>query len=107
MRDDRKFWTPEEFDELKRLRASGMMWEEVDAALGRTKGNSRSKFENERSKDRVRSRVAETASRGAAPSYHQSLTAELMGDPLPGRSALDRRHAECGIRPISLAGDAR
>lgn len=30
---------------------------------------------------------------GPLPSRHPDLTAHLMGDPLPGRSALDRRAA--------------
>jgi hypothetical protein len=41
------------------------------------------------------------------PLHYTDLTAAVFRDPLPGRSALDRRQAEGGIRSISLAGGAR
>lgn len=41
------------------------------------------------------------------PLNHSNPVAALLGDPLPGRSALDRRLAEGDIRSVSLAGGAR
>lgn len=38
------------------------------------------------------------------PLFHASPIAELLGDPLPGRSALDQRGQQPDVRAISLAG---
>lgn len=92
MNVNRKVWTEEEWTELKRLRADGVAWTEIDKALGRQPKSSRSKWENEHAKERVRADRAVAASK-PAPAEHHSLTAAFCGDPLPGRSALDRKRA--------------
>lgn len=100
---DRKFWSEEEWARLQRLRAQGESWTAIDEALGRKPKSSRSKWENERAKERVRTNNAARAVR-PVPAEHQSITAAFFGDPLPGRSALDRRQAEAANRSISLGG---
>lgn len=100
---NRKVWTEREWATLKRMRAEGAAWTAIDEALGRQPKSSRSKWENERGKERVRADVAARAVR-PVPAEHQSLTAAFFGDPLPGRSALDRRQAEASSNSISLGG---
>lgn len=92
IRSDRKLWTDEEWATLQRMRADGASWAEVDKALGRPPRCSRSKWENEQGKIRVRAARAARAIQPACPE-HTSLTSQFCGDPLPGRSALDRKRA--------------
>lgn len=115
----RRPWTEEDWATLKRMHAEGKTWSEIDKALGRPPRRSRSKWENERGKERVRADRAAAATR-LAPAEHQSLTAAFCGDPLPGRSALDRKRAGVADpeyfdpkvmhqpkRPTLYTGDAR
>lgn len=100
---NRKIWTEKEWATLKRMRAEGALWTAIDEALGRQPKSSRSKWENERGKERVRADVAARAVRPVL-AEHQSLTAAFFGDPLPGRSALDRRQSVAATGSISAAG---
>ncbi len=115
----RRPWTDEDWTALQRMHAEGKSWVEIDKALGRTPRTSRSKWENERGKERIRADKAAGASK-PAPAEHQSLTAAFCGDPLPGRSALDqlraggappeyfdRRTAHLPKKPTLYTGDAR
>lgn len=115
----RRPWTEEDWIALQRLHAEGKSWAEIDKALGRPPRTSRSKWENERGKERVRADRAAAATK-LAPAEHQSLTAAFCGDPLPGRSALDRkrngatdpdyfdrRTVHVPKRPTLYTGDAR
>ncbi len=99
----RRPWTEEDWTELKRLRAAGERWAAIDKALGRGPRTSRCKWENEMAKERIRADKSAGALR-PAPAEYQSLTAAFFGDPLPGRSALDRRHAEAASRSVSVSG---
>jgi hypothetical protein len=70
----------------------------IDAALKRPEGSSSSKFHTLRPQPGVT--VPAPEPKQAAPArriYHTSLTAELCGDPLPGRSALDRKRQAEGV----------
>ncbi|WP_439399016.1 hypothetical protein ACRQ5Q_16795 [Bradyrhizobium sp. PMVTL-01] len=100
---NRKVWTEEEWATLQRMRADGVSWSAIDQALGRQPKSSRSKWENERAKERIRADKAAAASK-PPPAEHQSLTAAFFGDPLPGRSALDRRRIEVSSLSISASG---
>lgn len=92
MNADRKIWTEEEWATLRRMRDAGESWAAIDQALGRPAKCSRSKWENERAKERTRT---DKSARALRPLHaeHQSLIAAFCGDPLPGRSALDRKRA--------------
>jgi hypothetical protein len=103
MSADRKFWSEEEWAHLQRLRAQGESWSAIDEALGRKPSTSRAKWENERGKERARAK-SEARTVRPAPAEHQSLTASFFGDPLPGRSALDRRQSVAATGSISAAG---
>jgi transposase-like protein len=105
MRKIRRF-TPEEDARILRMRAEGETLAAVAAAVGRP--NAASIFERlkvlrrDPNEDRRISRhLHHTASTSIPPEViaerdrafacSQDLTAVLLGDPLPGRSALDRR----------------
>lgn len=90
MTGHRRPWTEEDWNTLKRMHAAGEPWSAIDRALGRSPRTSRSKWENERGKERVRADKAAAACK-PTPAEHRSLTAAFCGDPLPGRSALDRK----------------
>ncbi|KGT75821.1 hypothetical protein MA20_32035 [Bradyrhizobium japonicum] len=102
MNGNHRPWSEEDWTTLKRMRAEGESWTAIDKALGRAPRTSRSKWENEQGKERARADKAAGAIR-PTPAEHQSLTAAFFGDPLPGRSALDRRQAVVSNRSISLA----
>jgi hypothetical protein len=69
----------------------------IDAALNRPEGSSSSKFHTLRQPGVT---VPVVEAKQAAPKVglsHTSLTAELCGDPLPGRSALDQKRQAEGV----------
>ena len=118
MRGDRKGerWTEEENAALIAAGEKGEDWGEVGPRLQRTgdackvqfnmlkRGGSRK--EARASVQRVARQAATALAkeiRDAAP-QHRSITAEFCGDPLPGRSALDKRGQSDGVRSVSLAG---
>lgn len=90
--------------EARRLRAQGMTWKQVGAALG-IHGHTAQYWADTAYRERRRARIAENArirrddGGGGEPRNpirlpdveHETLTARLMGDPLPGMSALDRQ----------------
>ena len=70
------------------LRLLALMTVEERAEARRQRDNA-CKQSNSLSRSTVEKRLAERAARRGLS--HRSLTAELLGDPLPGRSALDQR----------------
>lgn len=89
-------WSETDVSEMKRLRAEGLCFADIDSALGKGKGAACSKWYSLRAPQRQRlscnTARQDPVSRGALVE-HVSLTAKFCGDPLPGRSALDRKRA--------------
>ena len=82
--------------ELRRL--SGLPWAQIAERLGTTPNTVRRALDPEyvermRAYERNRDRSDRRPARHAIPADTRTLTARLFGDPLPGRSALDRRAA--------------
>lgn len=96
LRNPKRFWSGADADELFRLRTvEGWTFPAIDARLGRSPGSSAQKFATGRPAPPA---VANGIERRAihAPKYvpeHTCPTAKQFGDPLPGRSALDRLRA--------------
>lgn len=89
-----QIWTDEKWQRAQALRTAGKRDDEIGAALGLTETQVGYKFNNElyaqraaRDKKRIE---AEMDKRDALLAIPQSLTAAICGDPLPGRSALDK-----------------
>lgn len=96
-------WTVAEKAELERRRDSGAAFEAIARDLGRPLPTVKAKyFDLKRYKrETVQSqpqREAEARAEAARASLlvPTSLTALVFGDPLPGRSALDKRHGGGG-----------
>ena len=100
---DRKPWTPHELIRARAMRNNGCSYAEVDRRLGRRTGSTQGKFDYVASQ---KLRDPHIAGSMRAPDYVlaerdatraaadlRDLTGELMGDPVPGRSALDRKRA--------------
>lgn len=97
-----KSWPPEETEQLLRLRDEMRLgWSEIAKRLNRSSGTCHSKYtymKNAAPKNRVAPREPANAEThrewlrrmSLSPA---SLTAALLGDPLPGYSALDKRLA--------------
>lgn len=124
-----KPWKPWSKEEVNRLFASAAannkVWDLVGVELQRSAGACKQKFNEEERRLRrpplpmrrkpgggnhtimkTATEIAAQARREIASLPPRSLTAEFCGDPLPGRSALDRRQAEAAPRSISLGGGA-
>ncbi|WP_316184700.1 hypothetical protein [Bradyrhizobium sp. SZCCHNRI1003] len=106
-------WTPHDIARLARLAEAGARWVEVAAAIGRASESCQMKWHAIATDDQKATRAAAMdAKRGGrpslpapvpkqkqavlaivAPSGPRTLTAAMFGDPLPGRSALDRKVA--------------
>ena len=88
-------WEASDVEELNRLIELGHSAREIAAAMGRNYDAVTTKicWVKARAKEAARKQAAAPlASIEWRPiSQHASTTAMLMGDPLPGRSALDRR----------------
>jgi hypothetical protein len=91
-------WTEGEITRLMRLREiEQLKWVEIDAMLFRVPGSSCGKYESLRRR-KVPFLDDETGAFEQRPWHqpkkvpvHNDLTAEFFGDPLPGRSALDKK----------------
>lgn len=98
--------SPEEqqaiLDEARRMRAAGASWMGIAAHFQISKGTIRDRLDPSASRRKDRRlwsppfeggppREDVEARRSEIPNDLRSLTARLAGDPLPGRSALDRR----------------
>lgn len=87
-----KPWTEAEIARAVQLRKSGLLIKEVAEQLGRTFDSTASKIGN--LKTLIDGKAKAPAAR---PRLYRSrsefVTASLMGDPPPGRSALDQRQA--------------
>jgi hypothetical protein len=100
-------WSQAENDELVRRADAGEPFESIGADLGRTRWACKVHYHAIKrgtaatidappvGKKATQRQEAAAAARHARESaqQHQTLTAELFGDPLPGRSALDRLRA--------------
>lgn len=84
-------WSEDDVAELKRLVALGKTTDQIATATGRTAAAVMTK------KTMLRAKAARVeppeAIKWRPIPQHTNLTAMLMGDPVPGRSALDRRSA--------------
>lgn len=113
---ERRF-TSDEIAKVMRLRGAGLKWEEVAEQLpGRSDRGCMNAFYNHKEKQQRSQPIAAGAAvparrprdaHGMGTSTHrlmvdaelrsriaeQGVTAGLLGDPLPGRSALDRKRA--------------
>lgn len=111
----RRLWTDEEIAQLLDLKdVKHLSWSGIDAMLRRGQGSSAHKYH---SLKRAQARAAVDAAPRRRPTYveHATLTAAFCGDPLPGRSALDKLRrgdvdppaSQRGVyvpAPITLAG---
>jgi hypothetical protein len=113
-----KLWSAQETERLMQLHAAGVPGDLLACHMpGRCKKQCRSKIHYEL-KQRGRPRVGRKnlGVAGARPPHevlaeahhrrglnHPTLTARLCGDPLPGRSALDRR-GTARPKTVTLAG---
>lgn len=90
-----QIWTPYKWQIAVEMKQDGCDFEQIGTALGLSFAQVQSKFSNERYSPRNADAKVEMATRlnerDSLFAKRRSLTAELLGDPLPGRSALDRR----------------
>lgn len=108
------YWSPEDHARMMTMAEAEFSWAEIGEALDRSPCACQTRYRDYkdgggfRRTERQNKVVIAAARRAAEVAIpHASLTAAFFGDPLPGRSALDRRQAEGGIRSISLAGGVR
>ena len=111
----KRLYGEKERTEIKRLRSLGLTWAQVQRATGINATTAKTLVDSEyaeqrrnrvnqlrgpnRSNHRVDSITAEEFQKIrqrqlAVPKDTRSITGVLLGDPLPGRSALDRRAAQ-------------
>lgn len=99
---------PDQVQRARELRAEGLSWSNIGARLGLHEDTMRRRidpgFKERRTGPRVRAFIraggerhvtqaeAETAL-ARVPTDTRSMSARVMGDPLPGRSALDKMRA--------------
>jgi hypothetical protein len=96
-KNPKRFWTEADVQTLIRMvTVEGQSCAEVDRALGRADGASAEKFNRLRRPEAVRSIELRAIHAPKNLPRHDSITAEFFGDPLPGRSALDRIRAGQG-----------
>ncbi|MCP1832802.1 hypothetical protein [Bradyrhizobium sp. USDA 4545] len=105
-------WTDAEHRRMLKMKAEGHKWPAIGAALGRTEYAVAARYREHASDGGISRNVRKAQSEAfiARQAIYdlppRSLTAEFFGDPLPGRSALDRRNAKPESRSISLAEHA-
>lgn len=115
----RELWTDAETERLIQLRETGRRaWKEIDRVLCRRPGDSRAKYltlladdEDARTilvgvhmrQPTVSQRALDDRARRAAL-HPATITAMLLGDPLPGHSALDKRGHQSISKPFNPAG---
>lgn len=108
-----KAWSDADHRRLCALAKEGKSWDEIAAEFpGRTASACFTRYRRGYeprgpSQRRASMDNAFQARQAVAELPPRSLTAEFFGDPLPGRSALDRRSAQPEVRTISLAGMLR
>lgn len=93
-----------DIERAKRLRASGMGYDEITATLGTTLHQVRKIFDQAYAIRNVKWKYVDADFMGAAaradaerllaevPPDTRGLTERLMGDPIPGRRAIDLKH---------------
>lgn len=109
-RHPKRTWSKADRDELVRLRTiEGRSFPEIDRALGRSDSASAQKFRSLRPEPDAAPNGIERRAIHAAKHVpeHTSLTAAQLGDPLPGRSALDRLRAGMAEPPPYLGRAVR
>lgn len=101
-------WTPEEYELAKKLRWSGLTWSQIGERLGRSEKSIRRHIGASKKEPRprkeyfFRATYRATKAREYAPlavleerefamSRELTIGQELLGEPLPGRSALERK----------------
>ena len=107
-------WTAEENAALIAAGDKGEEWGDIGVRLKRTRwackvqyhflkrGGAPEQPSNQRIQRQNATALAKEIRDTAPPA--RSLTAEIFGDPLPGRSALDKRgQGDGGVRSVSLA----
>jgi hypothetical protein len=93
-------WSAADIANLRRMReVERKTWKEIDRALNRALGSSCGKYARLRAIDRAdeiaqEKREAKAERERLRGLSHLTITAAVFGDPLPGRSALDRMHRE-------------
>jgi hypothetical protein len=93
-------WTDEDVAEVIRLReVEDLMWSEIDRRMQRPRGCSATKY------DSLRRQPPKPRPKPPQATYqaHATLTGAILGDPLPGRSALDRKRAGIVDPPVVTA----
>jgi hypothetical protein len=90
MRPGSREWTDTEVSQLEALRAKGMSYTEIAKVLGRTMWSVQSKGSNLGLTNPVSEFEAAQALVPQVDRSKMSLTALMLGDPPPGRSALDQ-----------------
>lgn len=83
-------YTNEERAYMCRLHAQGLTWKEIGKRYGISDESARCAALRRGAAGKM-NRVMEQILISQIPKDTRGLTARLMGDPLPGRSALDRR----------------
>ncbi len=90
-----QIWSPAKWQRAQDLRAKGFSDASIASDLGLTLTQIRHKFTNEAHSQRAfrekREIEAVLAQRDALLVHPRTLTALVCGDPLPGRSALDKQ----------------
>ena len=92
-----QIWTTKRWERAQELRAKGFSDASIAADLGLTRVQVYHKFNNEASSERNRrdkQAVKDTLDRrDALFATPRTLTETICGDPLPGRSALDKKNS--------------
>lgn len=89
MKPGHRLWTDDEVSRLIEMKRSGTDKRDIAAELGRTVESCANKLSSIVSLIKV----PEPMEAAEPVVRHKSFTAFVMGDPLPGRSALDQRRA--------------
>lgn len=97
MKPGHRWWTEQEVGQLHLMVGKGLEVDQICEALDRTERSIHAKMRDQglllfRAHSGAQE-VAKTRHLIPPRAVHPNLTAAIMGDPLPGRSALDQRGA--------------
>lgn len=103
-------WKVSDWERAQRMRRGGMSYRHIAETLHISEDRVKMKFNNEACRFRVETGTDKPHKSGPPPSVliereratraEVSLTASLCGDPLPGRSALDKQRANLSAPPL-------